>query len=782
MREKLILFGFSFLVIGLVQTNATKGADLSLLGWWKLDDGEGTIVLDSSGKENHGTINNPNGGLGADGSVWDIDPDRNVVLSFNGDYSNGAYVSAGTIPAMTLENSFTWAFWARQDAAQGVNDDIILGNRWNGSTWIKFTPSLFEFGSSSPETSINYENIPADTWIHHAVVKEGTHYIYYRDGVNSLEKNISNTSDALPFLMGGDTDGERWRGRLSHVRIYSRALSDVEIHVVMRGEPGLSSAPDPENEATDVPRDNVVLSWTAGRFADKHDVYMGTDFDEVKNAERENPSGVLKIRDLDTETYRLGRLEFGRKYYWRVDEVNAPPDLTIYKGDIWNFTTELLSYPIPGENITATTSGFTEGQGPENTINNSRMDINNLHSNTTAAMWLSDSGDSGSAWVQYDFDRIYKLHEMLVWNYNGALFLPGYGFKDVKVEFSDNGTDWAQLDDVPEFARATGKSGYSANTSVGFSNIIIKSIRITALSNWGGGSYKKYGLSEVRFIKIPLRARKPSPYDGASNIPIDVTLGWRSGREAAEHNVYFSTDYQGAENGTTPFVTANKAGFKPIMSLDLGNTYYWRVDEVNNTEIPPVWQGDIWSFTTSEYLVVEDFESYNDIEAGKEGSNLVYATWIDGYDNPSVNGSTMGYSTGASMEKGTVHGGRQSAPLMYDNTSASLSEVTVSLSDMPIGGDWTIGSPEALVLWFYGDPNNAAEQMYVKINNTKVVYNTDLTQSEWRELYVDLSSLSIDLSNITTLTIGFESTSDTGGSGMIIIDDVLLYRSKNINN
>jgi hypothetical protein len=200
MREKLIFFGFFLLVTALVQTNAVKGADSNLLGWWKLDDGEGAIVFDSSGKDNHGTINNPNGGLGTDGSVWDIDPDRNVVLSFNGDNTNGAYVSAGTIPAMTPENSFTWAFWAKQDAAQGNNDDIILGNRWNGSTWIKFTPSFFEFGGSSPDTSINYDNLPADTWIHHAVVKEGTHYIYYRDGINSSEKNISNTSQSLPFL------------------------------------------------------------------------------------------------------------------------------------------------------------------------------------------------------------------------------------------------------------------------------------------------------------------------------------------------------------------------------------------------------------------------------------------------------------------------------------------------------------------------------------------------------------------------------------------------------
>ncbi|MHC4542219.1 MAG: hypothetical protein ACYS74_20940 [Planctomycetota bacterium] len=46
--------------------------------------------------------------------------------------------------------------------------------------------------------------------------------------------------------------------------------------------------------------------------------------------------------------------------------------------------------------------------------------------------------------------------------------------------------------------------------------------------------------------------------------------------------------------------------------LDLGSTYYWRIDEVNDAETPTTWQGDLWNFTTQEVIVVEDFEDYND--------------------------------------------------------------------------------------------------------------------------------------------------------------------------
>ena len=41
---------------------------------------------------------------------------------------------------------------------------------------------------------------------------------------------------------------------------------------------------------------------------------------------------------------------------------------------------------------------------------------------------------------------------------------------------------------------------------------------------------------------------------------------------------------------------------------NFGTKYYWKVDEVNAVTYP----GDVWSFTTQEYQVVEDFESYTD--------------------------------------------------------------------------------------------------------------------------------------------------------------------------
>lgn len=107
MCKKLIYFISFVFVLGLALASP---ADAAELGHWKLDEGVGTTAFDSSSAGNHGTILNPNGGLGPGGSVWYNDSEHRTVLSFNGDDASGAYVNAGSIPAMSLATDFTWAF------------------------------------------------------------------------------------------------------------------------------------------------------------------------------------------------------------------------------------------------------------------------------------------------------------------------------------------------------------------------------------------------------------------------------------------------------------------------------------------------------------------------------------------------------------------------------------------------------------------------------------------------------------------------------------------------
>ncbi|MHC4633354.1 MAG: discoidin domain-containing protein, partial [Planctomycetota bacterium] len=301
------------------------------------------------------------------------------------------------------------------------------------------------------------------------------------------------------------------------------------------GDQGLSKPtkarnPIPANEESDVSRD-VVLNWTPGPFAASHNVYLGTNFDDVSNADASSPLLVSPAQAANS--YDPGRLDFNTTYYWRVDEVNAPPDSTVFKGSIWNFTTELFTYPV--ENVTATASSNDVERGPEHTVNGSGLDDSGLlhGKDPENNMWLSVLTGPQPTWIEYEFDNVYKLHEMWVWNSNGSLEPAlGLGFKDVKIEYSANGTDYTTLGTTHEFARAPGVPDYAHNTTVDMGGVGAKYVRLTANSNWGG-ILNQYGLSEVRFFYIPVHAREPNPDSGAADVDVDVTLSFRAGREAA---------------------------------------------------------------------------------------------------------------------------------------------------------------------------------------------------------------------------------------------------------
>jgi hypothetical protein len=136
--------------------------------------------------------------------------------------------------------------------------------------------------------------------------------------------------------------GRVFNGLLDEVQIYGGALTADEIQTIMAGGEILNlkaALPKPANEGTEVPRD-TTLSWMASDRADTHNVYFGDNFDDVNEAGVSDPRGVLVAENQTGTTYTIGYLlEFNKTYYWRVDEVNAPPESEINRGSVWSFTT-----------------------------------------------------------------------------------------------------------------------------------------------------------------------------------------------------------------------------------------------------------------------------------------------------------------------------------------------------------------------------------------------------------------------------------------------------------
>ncbi|MBN1508516.1 MAG: hypothetical protein JW955_16830 [Sedimentisphaerales bacterium] len=546
-------------------------------------------------------------------------------------------------------------------------------------------------------------------------------------------RESSEPSQALADFMNADTDGiivlvvSAHEGQSSLFREVD--WHDGEGAELLEGEvaglPRLAADPDPDHLAEDVCRD-VVLSWEPGAYAHSHDVYFGTSLDAVTNATVAVPLGVLASPGQDANAYDPdGLLEFGQTYYWRVDEVNSAPDFTVSNGSVWSFTTEPFIYLL--ENVTAIASTTSAAdRGPEKMIDGSGL-ANGQHSIDQADMWLGDAVAGEPVWVRYDFDRTYKMYEMHIWNYNSEYeaFL-GFGLKDVTIEYATDVNDWMVLGDF-ELAQAPGTADY-AGWTVNLGGIPAKSIRFVIHRNWG--PRVGYGLSEVQFYYIPAHAREPQPASGAADVDPEVTLAWRAGREAVSHQVYLSTDSNAVADGTAPVDTAESDSFYPG-SLSLGQTYYWRVDEVNEAATPSIWQSDVWSFSTKEYFIIDDFESYTDDEA-----NRIYKTWADGYYDD-TNGSQVGHNSEPYAELTIVHNGAQAMPFYYENIGGvvnSEAERTFSVAQ-----DWTVNGADTLSLWFRGDPIG-----FLAISDSEIVMNgigTDIysTADEGRVVYKQLS-------------------------------------------
>jgi len=689
MLRRPVLVVFCVLLLGSAGA-ALAALDPDLVAYWPYDEGAGTVANDLTGNGNDGTLEG--------GATW-VAGQLDGAIQFNG---SNADVHA---PHIAFDNrSFTITMWVNPVLTASA---IVFSQRESDSTNLNLHFRLGAPGSTdAPERAVRMGFYSNDLDTASGLIQDNTwyHLTFWYDFAAQNRKIYINgvqtaQASAGPYLgtsgetiVGSWDNGQFYTGIIDDVQVYHKALSDAEIQKSMLGlgDTSLASDPAPEDGAVDVPRD-VVLSWTAGEFAASHDVYFGTSFTDVNNASPDNPMDVLAIEGQTDAAYDPeGLLEYGQTYHWRIDEANAPPDTTVFKGPVWSFTAEPFGYPI--ENLTATAASFQANAGPENTINGSGLDASDGHGTVPETMWMTTG--LGENWIIYEFDKIYKLYELWVWNSNqGIETYLGFGARDVTIEYSSYGATWTELENVPEFAQAPGEPGYAANTIVDFGGVQARYVRLTINANWMGIA-PQTGLSEVRFFYIPVQAREPQPADGATGVSIDTSLTWRQGREAVSHEVFFDTDRNAVAVGSALVDTVTERSYTPGR-LDLGTMYYWKVNEVGDAG---TYEGDLWSFTAQEYITIDDFESYSpdDFETG----DAIWEVWIDGLTN--MTGSIVGYFDAPYQEQTIVHGGNQSMPLDFNNVlSPFYSEAELPLSPAQ---DWTVQGADTLSLWLRGQP------------------------------------------------------------------------------
>jgi len=542
---------------------------------------------------------------------------------------------------------------------------------------------------------------------------------------------------------------------------------------------------------------SATLSWSAGLNAILHHVYLGTNLDAVKNADTSDTTGIYRGPVATPTSYTPATLAFNTDYYWRVDEFDAITPMN--KGPVWSFTT---TPPGLGTILRQVWEGI-DGDAVADLTGDPKYPDNPSWSDKLTVFDFWDAGlDSYGSRLR------------------GWLHVPVAGDYTFWIA-SDNGSElWLSSDDDPANVQMiaavpgtnwTGHYEWTKFPEQESAPVTLASGRyyIEAIMKEGGGgdgvavAWQGPAVPTQEVIKgiylkpfEALWALGPKPANRATDVSQTTTLNWKPGEKAAKHDVYFGTSEQAVANAdtTTAAIYRGRQNLDvtsyvlPEAPLQWANTYYWRIDEVNGVDL---WEGTVWSFTTANFIVVDDFEQYTD-----DVANRIFRTWLDGwgYTEPAPGypgngtGSAVGYGQAPFAEQTIVQSGRQSMPLAYDNTgTGGKARYSETQREWATPQDWTTKGVKALTLWFHGDPNNAAETLYVAVKDslgrTKVVNYANpnaATLNNWQEWNIDMKefvSAGVNLASVKTMYIGLGNrvSPKAGGTGTIYIDDIRLY-------
>jgi len=467
-------------------------------------------------------------------------------------------------------------------------------------------------------------------------------------------------------------------------------------------EPGNKKAASP-NPADGVYLDQqwATLSWKPGNLAVSHDVYMGDNFEDV------NEGTGATFRGNQGDVFYVAGFP---GYAYPEGLVNG----TTYYWRIDEINDTEPESPWKGE-----VWSFTV---------------------TPKTAYLPNPTD-GAEFIDLDVN--------LSWT-------PGFG---AKLHYLIFGNDFDEVNNT------------IAGTPNGTTNYTPGTLKLAKTYYWRVDEYD--GLEthkgEIWSFTTEGAVSGPNPANGMAGVKPSVILKWDAGAVAASHEVYFGMDVDSVKNATkaSPEYKGPKAlgeeNYDPGV-LTLNTTYYWRIDEVNDINPESSWTGNVWSFTTSDFFVIDDFEEYDG------GENQIWFSWHDGlgYGTAGTPDYYAGNGTGASVgdentisytEETIVHGGNQSMPFEYDNNKqgyANYSEVELTLDSIR---DWTAEGIAELSLWFRGNPASVG-------SFTEVPAGTYTMTASGRDIWDDADQFHFafkTLSGVGSIVARVESISDTDG-------------------
>ncbi|MHC4498631.1 MAG: LamG domain-containing protein, partial [Planctomycetota bacterium] len=764
---------------------------------------------------------------------------------------------------------YTIEMWLKPEVLSPAHGDItLIGKRGSWNIQINDpnpgeNDTAYRWNHAGNDESMFDDSAVEGEWAHLAAVynqidDSGQRMQFYLNGMlqASTGETSLNPADNNMVTIGMEelADGNFtgfFDGLIDELRVLDVALTPCDFLTVPG--PEWASCPSPANgeEGVDPCDPSLSLTWTSGIYcvAD-HNIYFGTSLSYVD--ENADPC----VAHHGSNSWTLPALEFGKTYYWRVDEINDSCGASPWVGVIWQFTTRyeildpnlLLWYKFDetsGDEVFDSSGHGLHGDGagidnedwePNNGWDggclsfggDERVDVpltvlSSVDDEITIAVWLNGGNNSGDNWV-FSTGYTYFAEAAVPTGSGDVYWRAGNDTNDVLKW--DDATPIGWRGDWHHFAFV--KDENAGTMSIYFDGLLVDSNTGTSdtlaytrnrdfeLGEKDGDGYVgkiddfriyDYAMSadEVAALfrgGVLCAAWGPGPHNGQVDVAYDVKLIWRLGDYAGSHDVYFGTnwddinDVNSSNYASYPNVDYNHTdacSYDPGL-LDLDQIYYWRVDEVNDTNGHICW-GRIWKFTVAEYITIDDMEDYTGSWYG-EGDHPLDEGWADYYANGTNALITLQTSSPVLDE--------QSMEYFYDNAYTHPLGYCSEIQSLELSPtDWASPGVKMLMLWFYGWPDNDVndtEQMYVGVEDDAGLYAelrygdnededmNDIKIEDWQTWGMPLTYFSdgnfaavandVSLTDVNMLVIGFGERNGSlpGGSGYVYFDDIRLYQ------
>jgi len=290
--------------------------DVNTVGYWRLQEGTGTVANDSSGRGNTGTLTSF--------ACTTLDCNSASGWSTNGRKGNGLVFDGSDdavgLPAnacFTSAGNFTMSAWVKTKSISGYDTVAGFGNAGDELFFGLYTGKIVLYSSHlNPISKMGNTILPLNVWQHIVFVRNGASYYFYLNGLgdgsgdwnsNAIVISNSNRTIGRDFPTSGT---EIFHGSIDEVQIWNRALTANDVNLLYQKGSVFRYSLLRGISSSDV-NSSMVVDLNSTVFS---------DFNAVDSTAPNVPSG-LEVSNATASSLDVdwdGSSDNGTTYYYRV--------------------------------------------------------------------------------------------------------------------------------------------------------------------------------------------------------------------------------------------------------------------------------------------------------------------------------------------------------------------------------------------------------------------------------------------------------------------------------